>query len=113
MPSAEGYALSGGIIVCALTTRYRDLIFPITFGVQLLMYATPVIYPLSAVPARYRWLAQLNPLTPIHGGLPARLLGVGAVDTQHLVASFAGMLVLLALGLMLFTHVERIFMDTV
>ena len=108
-----GYALSGGIIVCALTTRYRDLIFLITFGVQLFMYATPVIYPLSAVPARYRWLAQLNPLTPIMEGFRLGFLGVGTVDTQQLVASFAGMLVLLALGLMLFTHVERIFMDTV
>jgi lipopolysaccharide transport system permease protein len=108
-----GYALSGGIIVCALTTRYRDLIFLITFGVQLLMYATPVIYPLSAVPARYRWLAQLNPLTPIMEGFRLGFLGVGTVDAQQLVVSLAGMLVLLALGLMLFTHVERIFMDTV
>ena len=108
-----GYALSGGIIVCALTTRYRDLIYLITFGVQLLMYATPVIYPVSAIPARYRWLAQLNPLTPIMEGFRLGFLGVGTVDGQQLVASFAGMLVLLALGLMLFTHVERIFMDTV
>jgi len=108
-----GYALSGGIIVCALTTRYRDLMFLITFGVQLLMYATPVIYPLSAVPARYRWLAQLNPLTPIMEGFRLGFLGVGTVDAQQLVASFVSMLVLLALGLMLFTHVERIFMDTV
>jgi lipopolysaccharide transport system permease protein len=108
-----GYALSAGIIVCALTTRYRDLIYLITFGVQLLMYATPVIYPLSAVPARYRWLAQLNPLTPIMEGFRLGFLGVGTVDGPQLVASLAGMLVLLALGLMLFTHFERIFMDTV
>jgi lipopolysaccharide transport system permease protein len=87
--------------------------FLITFGVQLLMYATPVIYPLSAVPARYRWLAQLNPLTPIMEGFRLGFLGVGTVDAQQLVASFVSMLVLLALGLMLFTHVERIFMDTV
>jgi lipopolysaccharide transport system permease protein len=108
-----GYALGGGIIVCALTTRYRDLIYLITFGVQLLMFATPVIYPLSAVPERYRWLAELNPLTPIMEGFRLGFLGVGTLDVQQLVASFAGMLVLLALGLMLFTHVERIFMDTV
>jgi lipopolysaccharide transport system permease protein len=99
--------------VSALTTRYRDLIYLITFGVQLLMFATPVIYPLSTVPARYRWLAQLNPLTPVMEGFRLGFLGVGTVDEQQLVASFAGMLVLLALGLMLFTHVERIFMDTV
>ena len=108
-----GYALGGGIIVCALTTRYRDLIYLITFGVQLLMFATPVIYPLSAVPARYRWLAELNPLTPIMEGFRLGFLGVGTLEIHQLVASFVGMLVLLTLGLMLFTHVERIFMDTV
>ena len=108
-----GYALGGGIIVCALTTRYRDLIHLITFGVQLLMYATPVIYPVSAVPARYRWIAQLNPLSPVMEGFRLGFLGVGTVDVQQLAASFGVMLAILSLGLMLFTHVERTFMDTV
>lgn len=108
-----GYALSGGIIVCALTTRYRDLIHLITFGVQLLMFATPVIYPASAVPARYWWVTRLNPLTPVMEGFRLGFLGVGAVDMHQLAASFGIMLVLLSVGLMLFTHVERTFMDTV
>ncbi len=63
-----GYGLGGGILVCALTTRYRDLIHLVTFGVPLLMYATPVIYPLSAVPERYRRVLRLNPLTPVMEG---------------------------------------------
>src|SRR5262245_53149338 len=108
-----GYSLSGGIIVCALTTRYRDLIHLITFGVQLLMYATPVIYPASAVPERYRWIALLNPLTPVMEGFRLGFLGAGTVSVPQLVASFAAMLLLLSLGLMLFTRVERTFMDTV
>ncbi len=73
-----GYALGGGIVVCAMTTRYRDLSYLITFGVQLLMYLTPVIYPVSSVPIRYRWATTLNPLTPVFEGFRAGFLGVGA-----------------------------------
>src|SRR5262249_3636061 len=108
-----GYALGGGIIVCALTTRYRDLIHLITFGVQLLMFATPVIYPASAVPDRYRWVVQINPLAPVMEGFRLGFLGVGTVTAEQLVTSFGVMLVFLSFGLMLFTHVERTFMDTV
>jgi ABC-type multidrug transport system permease subunit len=70
-----GYALGGGIIICALTTRYRDLSYLVTFGVQLLMYLTPVIYPLSAVPPRYQWIAKLNPLAPVFEGFRRGFLG--------------------------------------
>jgi len=108
-----GYSLSGGIIVCALTTRYRDLIHLITFAVPLLMYATPVIYPTSAVPERYRWIAHLNPLTPVMDGFRLGFLGAGSLSVPQLAASFLAMVLLLLLGLMLFTHVERTFMDTV
>lgn len=108
-----GYGLGGGILVCALTTRYRDLIHLVTFGVPLLMYATPVIYPLSAVPERYRWVLRLNPLTPVMEGFRLGFLGVGTVDVQQLVTSVGIMLGLLSVGLMLFSHVERTFMDTV
>lgn len=108
-----GYGLGGGIIVSALTTRYRDLTYLVTLGVQLLMYATPVIYPTSAVPPAYRWIPWLNPLTPIIEGFRLGFLGVGVAHPLQLAASFLVMLVLLAVGLMLFTHVERTFMDTV
>lgn len=108
-----GYGLGGGIIVSALTTRYRDLARLVTFGVQLLMYATPVIYPASAVPEHYRWLTQLNPLAPVFEGFRFGFLGVGSVDLVQLAVSFGVMIVLLAAGLSLFTHIERTFMDTV
>lgn len=108
-----GYGLGGGIIVSALTTRYRDLANLVGFGVQLMMYATPVIYPVSLVPAKYRWITELNPLTPIIEGFRRGFLGVGSVGMGQLGVSFGLMIVVLAAGLMLFTHVERTFMDTV
>ena len=108
-----GYALAGGIVVSALTTRYRDLAKLVTFGVQLLMFATPVLYPLSLVPERYRWAAALNPLTPLVEAFRLAFLGAGIVDVSQLFGSLVAMIVLLAIGLMLFTHIERNFMDTV
>jgi lipopolysaccharide transport system permease protein len=108
-----GYALGGGIMICAMTTRYRDLSHLVTFGVQLLMYLTPVIYPASAVPERYRWAAQLNPLTPVFEVFRLGFLGVGTVTLAQLAASFAGMLAVLVAGMILFTRAERTFMDTV
>jgi lipopolysaccharide transport system permease protein len=108
-----GYGLGGGIIVSALTTRYRDLSVLFSFGVQLLMYATPVIFPISAVPARYRWVMECNPLTPIIEGFRLAFLGAGSVDAFQLATSFGVMILVLAVGMMLFTHVEKTFMDTV
>lgn len=108
-----GYGLGGGIIVSALTTRYRDLAKLVTFGVQLGMFLTPVVYPLSLVPSSLRPLVELNPLTPVLEGFRLAFLGVGTVTVQQLAMSGAGMIVLLVVGLMLFTHIERSFMDTV
>lgn len=108
-----GFGLGGGIIVSALTTRYRDLANLVGFGVQLAMYATPVIYPASAMPAKYQWLVKLNPLTPVLEGFRLAFLGAGSLTVSGLAGSFVVMLAVLAVGLMLFTHVERTFMDTV
>lgn len=108
-----GYGLGGGIVVSALTTRYRDLAKLVTFGVQLGMFLTPVVYPLSMVPQSIRWLVELNPLTPVLEGFRLAFLGVGSVTLNELAISAAGMGILLAVGLMLFTHIERTFMDTV
>jgi len=108
-----GYALGAGILVCALTTKYRDLKHLVTFGLQLMMYVTPVIYSVSAVPRAYRWIATTNPLTPIIEGFRLAFVGAGAVQPSDLVWSFSLMVALLALGLTLFTRVERTFMDTV
>lgn len=108
-----GFGLGGGIIVCALTTRYRDLALVVTFATQSLMYLTPVIYPVSALPERYRWLALVNPLSPIFESLRRGLLGVGTVTLPALAFSGVCMLVLLVAGLLLFTRSDRTFMDTI
>jgi lipopolysaccharide transport system permease protein len=108
-----GYGLGGGVIVSALTTRYRDLAKLVAFGVQLGMFLTPVVYPLSMVPDRLRPLVEWNPLTPVIEGFRLAFLGVGTVSLEHLAGSAVGMFVLLGAGLMLFTHIERTFMDTV
>jgi lipopolysaccharide transport system permease protein len=110
---AAGYALGGGIIVSALTTRYRDLAMLVTFGVQLLMFFTPVIYPVSAVPDKYRWLVSLNPLSPVFEVFRSGFLGGGMVSLDQLAISFVEMIIVLIVGLMLFSRVEKTFMDTV
>ncbi len=108
-----GLGLGFGIIVSSLTTRYRDLRFLVTFGVQLLMYATPVIYPVSAIPEQYRWLILANPMTPIVEGFRYAFLGAGRLDAGQLLYSFAFMLIVLLVGTLIFNQVERTFMDTV
>jgi lipopolysaccharide transport system permease protein len=108
-----GYGLGGGIIVSALTTRYRDLANLVSFGVQLLMYASFVMFPVSQVPAKYHWVAELNPLVPIIEGFRLAFLGAGTVDMTQVATSFGVMIIVLIVGLMLFTHVEKTFMDTV
>jgi lipopolysaccharide transport system permease protein len=110
---AAGYGLGGGIIVSALTTRYRDLGMLVGFGTQLLMYVTPVIYPVSVVPEKYRWIVSLNPLSPIMEAFRSGFLGNGNVTVAQLAVSFAIMIAVLVVGLMLFSRVEKTFMDTV
>jgi lipopolysaccharide transport system permease protein len=105
--------LGGGIVISSLTTRYRDLQQLVGFGVQLLMYATPVIYPLSAVPENYRWIILINPMTPLIEAFRYASLGAGSINPAHLLYSVAVTVVILFLGILLFNHVERTFMDTV
>ena len=108
-----GFALGAGMIVSALTTKYRDLTMLITFGVTLLMYATPVIYPVSAVPPAYQVYVQLNPLSPVVETFRYAFLGSGALDWQGLGYSFGTMVILLISGVIIFNKVEQTFMDTV
>jgi lipopolysaccharide transport system permease protein len=108
-----GYALAGGLIVSAVTTRYRDLTYLVTFGIQLLMYLTPIIYPISTLSPKYKVLILANPLTPLIEGFRLAFLGAGTVSPWQLAISTAVMLVLLVLSLMVFSRSERTFMDTV
>jgi lipopolysaccharide transport system permease protein len=102
-----------GLIITAMTTKYRDLSFLVTFGVQLLMYMTTVIYPLSAAPEKYRWLIELNPMTGIIEGFRYGFLGEGLVSVWSLGYSIAVTLVVLTLGVVIFNRTERNFVDTV
>lgn len=108
-----GHGLGLGIIISALTTKYRDLRFLIQFGVQLLMYASPVVYPLSSVPLKYQWILLLNPMTSIIETFRYSVLGRGVFDPYHLLANLLMLIIVLTIGLFLFNRVEKSFMDTV
>lgn len=102
-----------GLMITALTTKYRDLSFLVTFGVQLLMYMTTVIYPLSAAPERYKQLIQLNPMTGIIEAFRVAFLGQGYLSATSLGYSSAITLVILFAGILIFNKTERNFVDTV
>lgn len=105
--------LGCGIIVSSLTTRYRDLRFLVQFGTQLLMYSTPVIIPLSKLPEQYRWIMLVNPMTSVIETFRYAFLGTGSFSWGHLGIAAGATASILALGILLFNHVEKTFMDTV
>lgn len=108
-----GLGLGFGIIISALTTRYRDLRYLVTFGVQLLMYATPVIYPVSSIPSPFQSIIFLNPMTSIVEAFRYAFLGAGVLSGMQLLYSFIFMCGVLSLGILLFNKIEANFMDTV
>ena len=103
-----------GLIISSLTTKYRDFSVLIGFAVQLLMYPTPVAYPLSFLKNKSfaSWIAW-NPLTPIVEAFRYALFGTGTVDSLGLLYSGLFIIVTLLLGMLIFSKVERTFMDTV
>jgi lipopolysaccharide transport system permease protein len=102
-----------GMIISALTTKYRDLSFLVTFGVQLFMYATPVIYPMSAAPEKYKDLINLNPMAPIIEGMRFAMLGKGDFSWGSIIYTITITLILLVIGTITFNKVEKNFVDTV
>ena len=108
-----GLGLGFGILVSSLTTKYRDLQVLVGFGVQLWMYATPVIYPLSTMPEKYRWLIAANPMSAIVETFRYGFFGTGTFSWTYLGYSAGFTLALLLLGMAVFNRVERTFMDTV
>lgn len=109
-----GLALGFGIIISSMTTKYRDLTILFTFVVQLWMYATPIIYPLSTITnATVRTVMLLNPITSIVETFKYGALGIGSFSWGALGYSFGFMVVLLAVGIVVFNKVQRSFMDTV
>jgi lipopolysaccharide transport system permease protein len=102
-----------GIIVSSLTTKYRDLQQLVGFGVQLFMYATPVIYPLSTITGGWRWLILANPMTPVVEVFRLAFLGTSAINPAWLLYTAAFSIVVFLAGALFFNHVETTFMDTV
>jgi lipopolysaccharide transport system permease protein len=102
-----------GIIFSALTTKYRDLSFLLTFGIQLLMYATPIIYPLSYTSGKLHKILSYNPLTPIIENFRYAFFGIGQLDIQGLIYTSVFSISVLILGVIIFNRVEKNFMDTV
>ena len=106
-------SLGMGMIITSMTTKYRDLVFLLQFGIQLLMYATPVIYPLSAMPEKYKWLLVLNPMTAIIETFRTSFLGSGSFQWSYLVYSFGVSTIIFLIGTVVFNRTEKDFMDTV
>lgn len=106
-------SLGLGLIFSAMTAKYRDLRFLLSFGVQLFMYATPVIYPVSAIPAKYATYIQLNPITPIVEMFRYAFLGTGTVGFGGILYASVCAVIILGLGMIVFNRVEVSFMDSV
>ena len=107
------FALGLGMIFSSLTTKYKDLTFLLSFGIQLAMYATPVVYPISALPVHYRWIVEANPLTAIFECFRYGYLGSGHFDPFSLVYSTICIFIIFTIGVLIFNIVEKSFMDTV
>lgn len=109
-----GLGLGLGIVISSLTTKYRDFNVLITFGVQLLMYLTPVAYPLSFVEqSKFKFFVKINPLSSLVEGFRYAVFGSGTFNTGLFLYSIGFMMVSLLIGVILFNKVERSFMDTV
>jgi len=105
--------LGFGIIVSSLTTRYSDLTHLVGFGVQLWMFATPVVYPASSLPEKWKWILLLNPMAPVVEAFRYAFLGTGMINLQNWLISLASTVCILIFGVILFSRVEKSFMDTV
>jgi len=107
------YSLGMGMMVSAFTTRYRDLTHFLAFGTQLLMYATPIIYPMAIVPDKFKWINIINPLSPVFEAFRYAFLGIGSFQERSLLISFGGGIFLFFAGLIMFNKAERTSIDTV
>lgn len=102
-----------GLILSSMTTKYKDLNMLIGFGMQLFMYATPVIYPSSSIPEHYRWVTALNPISGLFEYMRYAFLGVGTFEFQYLYFPMLFSVVILFIGILVFNKTQKTFMDTV
>jgi len=107
------FALGLGMIFSSLTTKYKDLSFLLAFGIQLYMYATPVVYPISAMPQKYKWIVNANPLTGIFECFRYGYLGSGHFEPTSLIYTTLFVVILLSVGVITFNKVEKGFMDSI
>lgn len=105
--------LGFGMIVSSLTTKYKDLTFLINFAVQLLMYASPIVYPMSVVPEKYKWIIMLNPFTSIIEIFKNSFFGCGYMNIYWISYSFCFSIIVFLLGTIIFNKVEKSFIDTI
>jgi len=105
--------LGVGIFMSSLTTKYRDLNFLLGMGVQVWFYATPVIYPFSMVPDKWKWLIALNPMVSVVEIFRYGFIGVGNINWQRFGISIIFTLICLIIGIVVFSRAERSFVDTV
>lgn len=102
-----------GIIISALTTKYRDLAMLVSFGVQLWQYATPIAYGLSLIPSKYYWFYMLNPMTSIIVTFRDCFFAGGYFNSIYYALSWIITLMILIIGIILFNRIEKTFMDTI
>lgn len=108
-----GIAFGMGIIISSLTAKYRDLTYIVSFGITLLMYITPVIYPVSAIPEAYKTFVLINPIAPIIETFRYGFTGAGAFSWMSLLYSSLFMILIVLIGIITFNKTEKTFMDTV
>ena len=105
--------LGVGIIISSLTTKYRDLAILVSFGLNLWMYLTPVVYPISEVPQKIKPIIMFNPMSAIVQNYKYAFLGIGSFELKYWLVSIAVTATLFIIGTMMFNRVEKTFMDTV
>jgi lipopolysaccharide transport system permease protein len=106
-------SLAIGLLCSVLTAKYRDMIHLMGFLIQIWMFATPVILPLSKFPAQWQWIVALNPMTTIVEFFRLSLLGTGTVRAEYVLCSIAVTCIALGVGLLVFKRMEKVLMDTV
>tara|TARA_Y100000996_G_C22547353_1_gene652345 strand:- start:948 stop:1658 length:711 start_codon:yes stop_codon:yes gene_type:complete len=102
-----------GLIISSMTIKYRDLKYLVSFGTQLLMYLSPIIYPLSSVPNKYKFIIMCNPMTPVIEAFRFLFLGQGELVIEMYFYSILVSILTFIVGLMLFNKVEKNFIDLV
>jgi lipopolysaccharide transport system permease protein len=105
--------LGFGMIITAMTTKYRDLAYLLNFGIQLMMYSTTVIYPLSSLKGKLYWIVSANPMTFIIEGIKASTLGTGNLTLNSFVYVFTVSIIIFSIGFLTFNKVEKTFVDTI